>query len=70
MVENEKNEKALLFNQNGEKALFYIKTDNVKIMMAHMTAYSEKKVEHVIEPKDDKQKKKWFQNIFKKNKST
>jgi hypothetical protein len=70
LVENEKNEKALLFNQNGEKALFYIKTDNGKILMAHMTAYSEKKEESIIEPKDDKQKNKWFQNIFKKNKST
>lgn len=70
LVKNEKNEKALLFNQNGEKALFYIKTDNGKIMMAHMTAYSEKKEEHVIEPKDNKHKKKWFQNIFQKNKST
>lgn len=70
VVENEKNEKALLFNQNGEKAFFYIKTDNGKILMAHMTAYSEKKEESIIEPKDDKQKNKWFQNIFKKNKST
>jgi hypothetical protein len=70
LVENEKNEKALLFNQNGEKALFYVRTDNGKIMMAHMTAYSEKKEEHVQETKEDKQKRKWFQNIFKKDKST
>jgi hypothetical protein len=48
LVENEKNEKALLFNQNGEKILFYIKTDNGKILMVHMTAYSEKKEESII----------------------
>lgn len=70
LVKNDKNESALLFNQNGEKALFYIKTNNGKIMMAHMTVYPEKKEEHGIEPNDDKQKKNWFQNIFKSNKST
>jgi len=71
LVKNDKNESALLFNQNGEKALFYIKTtNNGKIIMAHMTLYSEKKEEHGIEPDVDKPKKKWFQNIFKRNKST
>ena len=70
LVKNDKNESALLFNQNGEKALFYIKTNNGMIMMAHMTVYSEKKEEQGIEPNDDKQKKNWFQNIFKRNKST
>jgi hypothetical protein len=70
LVANDKNETALLFNQNGEKALLYIKTENGRIMMAHMTAYSDKKEEHVIEPVEDKQKINWFKNIFKRNKST
>ncbi len=70
LVENDKNETALLFNQNGEKALFHIKSDNGKIMMANMSTYSKTTEKQVTEPKDNRHKRNWFKNIFKRNKST
>jgi hypothetical protein len=70
LVKNDKNEIALLFNQNNEKALFHIKTDNGKIMLAHMSTYLKATEEQDIESRDNTQKRNWFLNIFKRNKST
>lgn len=70
LVRNDKNETALLFNQNGEKTLFYIKTNNGIIMMAHMTTYSKMTEEEIEKPEDNELKQNWLQKIFKRNKST
>lgn len=65
-VENQEGQLALLFDQNGEKAIFYIKSNNGKITMAHMAKYNNNgdfdKNENPIEETD--KRKQWWKRLF------
>lgn len=68
IVENQEGQLALLFDQNGENAIFYIKSNNGKITMAYMGKYKNNSDlvndEKVIEQTTKKQR--WWKQIFKR----
>jgi len=69
ILKNNQGELVLLFNEEGEKAIFYIKTQNGRIVLAHMSSYSENRNDKIekeasIEAVEAPKNKKWWKRLL------